>query len=176
MNYDAVDTFAVLLKRWLDSAVAHGDVVAHHFWTYKSIDPVTGQPPVLEVPYVVVDIPAGQPAGGLKLKANVLRQVEQERTRITVQIGGRMQTSLNTGTSGTMVGGFDADVKPLVTVVKDFIQRNPTLVAPAEVLGFAGEFVACWMDQPSDQPFRVKDHEGHTFWVLLEYMTKTKEA
>jgi hypothetical protein len=183
MNYSAVDTFAVLLKRWLDAAVAHGDVVAHNFYTYKSIDPDTGQPPQLEVPYVAVDIPAGQPRSYHRTHANVLRQVILDRTRIAVQIGGRSQVALTTGSTGQMLGGFDTDVRPLLDTVEDFVERNPTLIGPSEVAGFVGQYVGLSFDQPQGQPFRVgpqaegrNGHEGHLFWLILEHLAKTKEA
>jgi hypothetical protein len=92
-------------------------------------------------------------------------------------IGGRMQVQIPNGDdTGSMLSGFDADVLPMVTVINDFIERNPSLTAPAHQPDFANMQIGVMYDQPSETPFRVKDHEGHIFYVLLEYMTTTQEA
>jgi hypothetical protein len=171
--YQMVDTFAYHLKAALDSAEAHGDIPHINFYTYKSIDPLTGQPPQLELPYVAIDIPAGGTASLHRRKPGVYRQPVIERTRVAVQVGGRLGVSLD----GMETGGFDTDISPICTVVKDHIERNVTVVAPALAHpDFAGQYVSALFDQPSDQPFRVKDHEGHLFYVILEHVTATKEA
>lgn len=172
MIYYVVDTFSYWLKQALDSALTHGDISTFNFYTYKAIDPATGQPPQLELPYVAIDIPTGGPLSYRRKKANILCQPVIERTRIVVQIGGRMQVEYK----GMMTGGFDTDVLPLVTVIEDFVERNPCLSAPSQLAAFAGNQIGVIFDDPPGQKFRVKDHEGHLFFVLLEHMTKTKEA
>lgn len=173
MNYYyMVDTFAYHLKNELDSAVVHGDVPAYNFYTYKQLDPVTMQPPRLVLPYVAIDIPPSGIPSNHRRKPGVYRQPVIERVRITVQVGGRMGVSMG----GVQTGGFDTDLLPLCTVVEDFIERNVTVIAPSAMPDFAGEYVSALFDQPSSQPFRVKDHEGHLFWVILEHVTATKEA
>lgn len=175
-KYDLIDTFAYRLKEALDQAVAHGDINSYNFYTYKQIDDATGEPPQLELPYVAIDIPPGGVFDYAKRKANVWQQPIIERTRIVVQIGGRMQVQLATGPrSGRMLSGFDADVIPMVVVIKDFVERNPSLTAPAAQTDFAGEQIGVIFDNPPDTRFRAKDHEGHIFYILLEYMTRSKE-
>lgn len=175
-KYSIVDTFAYRLHEALEQAHVHGDISTYNFYTYKQIDPLTGQQPVLELPYVAIDIPAGGEYDVHRQKPNVWQQAVIKRTRIAIQIGGRMQVEVPSGTdAGSMIGGFDADVLPIATVVEDFIERNPSLTAPASQLDFAGEQIGVMFDQPSETPFRVKDHEGHIFYVKLEYMTRTKE-
>lgn len=170
------DTFAYRLKEALDQAHVHGDISTYNFYTYKQIDPLTGQPPQLQLPYVAIDIPAGGAVDLHRRKPNVWQQPVIKRTRIAIQIGGRMQVQIPNGDgTGRMLSGFDADVLPIATVVEDFIERNPSLAAPATQTDFAGEQIGVMFDQPSETPFRVKDHEGHVFYVLLEYMTRTKE-
>jgi hypothetical protein len=172
MNYLVIDTFAYRLKEALDSALAHGEVVMFNFYTYKAIDPVTGQPPQLQVPYVAVDIPPGGTISYHRKKPNVWQQPVIDRTRLAIQVGGRQLVELG----GVMTGGFDTDILPLVTAIKNFIEQNPSLTAPAALTDFAGRKIGVMFDQPSDQAFRVKDHEGHIFYVIVEEMTTTKEA
>ena len=176
-KYSIVDAFAYRLKEALEQAHVHGDIATYNFYTYKQIDPLTGQPPVLELPYVAIDIPAGGEIDVHRRKPNVWQQPVIKRIRIAIQIGGRMQVAVPSGTNeGSMIGGFDADVLPIATVVEDFIERNPSLTAPASQDDFAGEQIGVMFDQPEGTPFRVKDHEGHIYYVIAEYMTRTKEA
>lgn len=175
-KYAMIDTFAHRLKEALDQAHTHGDIPTYNFYTYKQIDTSTGQPPQLQLPYVAIDIPAGGAVDVHRQKPNVWQQPVIKRTRIAIQIGGRMLVEVPNGdNTGSMLGGFDADVLPLITVVEDFIERNPSLTAPATQADFANEQIGVMFDQPSETPFRVKDHEGHIYYVLLEYMTRTKE-
>jgi len=177
LYYAIVDTFAYRLKEALMQAHNHGDVSTFNFYTYKEINALSGEPPQLQLPYVAIDIPAGGATSLHRKKPNVWQQPVIKRVRIAIQVAGRMQVESPTDdVTGIMTSGFDTDVLPLTTVIEDFIERNPSLTAPAGVDGFGGQQIGVMFDEPSETNARFKDFEGHTFYVILEHMTATKEA
>lgn len=159
-----------------DEVVIKVDPLPHAFYTYKTIAPGALEAPTLERPFISVFIPHQVPQLNLPIP-NSYQQPYQDRTMATVYV----ESPLVVTDGATQKGGFDTQHLPAIELVRYFIRANRALDVPASILADFRPGIPCdchvamMPDVLPELSERQKDGERHVFFVLLTYMTTTKD-